>query len=108
MKKTLKVEILTAAETTKGKLFILGTLIGFSAFSLSIASAVSCLLDDNKEVRLEIIFMNFLMAFGILLKLPYIYDKVLARIVSITMLLGFITSSIIYIIAYFKNHKSKD
>jgi len=105
--KVIEKEILEAAETTKGKLFILGTLIGFSAFTLSISSAISCLLDDNKKVRLEIIFMNFLMAFSILFKLPYIYDKVLARIVSIIMLLGFITSSIIYLIAYFKNHKSK-
>ena len=105
--KVIEKEILNATKTTKGKLYILGTLIGFSAFTLSISSAISCLLDDNKKVRLEIIFMNFLMAFSILFKLPYIYDKVLARIVSIIMLLGFITSSIIYLIAYFKNHKSK-
>lgn len=97
-------EIKTESETNVGKLFILGSILGFVTFTISIINAIDCLHNKNKVVHFEIILVNYILALSLLLKLPYVYSKILSRLVTIIMIIGFTISATIYLIAYTKNH----
>ena len=97
-------EINTASKTNKGKLFLLGAILGFVTFTISIINAIDCLHNKNKDVHIEIILVNYILVLSLLLKLPYLYSKVLSRLVTIIMIIGFTISGTIYLIAYIKKH----
>lgn len=97
-------EIKTASKTNKGKLFLLGAILGIVTFTISIINAIDCLHNKNRDVHFEIILVNYILALSLLLKLPYLYSKILSRLVTIIMIIGFIISGTIYLIAYTKKH----
>ena len=91
-------------KTNNGKLYVLGTIFGISTVIISLIHAIGCLNDKTKFVDIEIIILNYIFSFGLLLKLPYIYNNILSRISTIILIIGILSSATIYLIAYIKKY----
>ena len=100
-------EIKTESGTNIGKLYILGTVASILTLIINIIYSVKCLTDKTIDVHIETILINYLFVLSLLFKLPYLYSRVLSRLITIIMIIGFTIAGTIYLIAYTKGHKKK-
>lgn len=86
-------------ETTSGKLYTLGSVLGIGCIFVALYHPIR-LVEEERKPAIETIAVSTLLALSLGLKIPYLYHKILGRLVLIIWCVGWTIITILNCYAY--------
>ncbi len=97
-------ELKKAVTTTPGKEYIFGTIVGCSGLVFGLEHPIRMII-EKKDVQIEQIVVPGLLSIGFGLKIPYLFDKIFARLVLYVYVIAWGSIMCLYLTAYIKQRE---